>query len=440
MLTSLFRLLRKSVAIEENEVKAASMSFIFVFTLMAAYYILRPVRDALAGDWSDAEVSFLWTLNFFISTGLVALYGFAVSKMDFRKLVPSIYGFFALSFVAFYLGVRGSGDSVLVDKAFYVWVSVFALFHVSVFWSYMADTFNKEQAGRLFAMIAAGASVGAVVGPLISALFAKQLGIEDLMLIAAVMLLIPIPIIAYLARLKKTELGNEDLQSNVNQNNIGGNPLKGFREFFSNPYLLGIGVFIILYTGIGSFVYLEQKNLIAPYDMETRTTIFAYRDAALNAITYILAFFVTGRLVSRVGMPVALPLMPILVIAGMLILAFSPVLMVAVGLHIASKAGNYGLTRPAREMLFTQVSRESRFKTKPVVDIVAYRGGDVIMGWFFTGLTQGLNLGLAAVAGVGAVIAALWAFVGYLLGRAYEKKDAPEPDRQESVSDEAVAG
>ncbi len=417
------RLLQKTTTIKDNEVKATCLSFLFVFVLMAAYYILRPVRDALASDWTDAEVSFLWTLNFFISTGIVALYGIAVAKMPFRKLVPGIYTFFAASFVVFYLAVQGAQDAVLVDKAFYLWVSVFALFHVSVFWSFMADTFNKDQAGRLFATIAAGASLGAIVGPLISGAFAGRLGIENLMLIAAGMLLLPIPIILWLSRLKTTDLNNEALQIDSQAAKIGGNPFKGFKEFFTNPYLLGIGVFIILYTGIGSFVYLEQKNLLAPYDVETRTTIYGYRDAALNTLTYLLAFFVTGRLVSKLGMPITLPLIPIIIIAGMLILAFSPLLIVAVGLHIVSKAGNYGLTRPAREMLFTQVSRESRFKAKPVIDIVAYRGGDVIMGWFFTGLTQGLGLGLAAVAGVGAGIAALWAYVGYWLGRQYAQND-----------------
>lgn len=395
---------------------------------MAAYYVLRPVRDALASDWTDAEVSWLWTLNFFISTGFVALYGLIVSKVRFDRLVPSIYAFFALSFLLFYLVGKSANDAVLLDKSFYVWVSAFALFHVSVFWSFMADTFSKEQAGRIFGSLAAGASLGAIAGPLISGLFASSLGVENLMLIAAVMLLLPIPLILYLQQLKHGELGNHQLSVDEEQLKMGGNPFKGFKEFFTNPYLLAIGVFLILYTGIGSFVYLEQKNLLAEFDRDTRTMIYGYRDAVVNTVTFVLAFFVTGRLVSKMGMQVALPVIPILIILGMLILAFSPLLLVALGLHVVSKAGNYGLTRPAREMLFTQVSREDRFKAKPVIDIVAYRGGDVIMGWFFTGLTQGLGFGMAAVAGVGAVIAALWAMVGWFLGRTYERSAAAEAE------------
>jgi len=149
----LAKLMKMLAAIESNEIKATALSFLFVFILMAAYYLMRPLRDAMASDWTDAEVSWLWTLNFFISTILVALYGVAISRIPFKKLVPSVYAFFAASFVVFYLATLGSERPVLVDKSFYVWVSVFALFHVSVFWSFMADIFNKKQASRLFAII-----------------------------------------------------------------------------------------------------------------------------------------------------------------------------------------------------------------------------------------------------------------------------------------------
>ncbi|NND81734.1 MAG: MFS transporter [Gammaproteobacteria bacterium] len=405
-----------------NEVKAAVASFLFVFILMAAYYLLRPVRDAMASDWSDAEVSWLWTINFFISTAVVALYGLIVARIRFHRLVPVVYLFFAASFVVFHFGSSLSNNGVLIDKSFYVWISVFALFHVSVFWSFMADTFNSEQSHRLFSVIAAGASLGAIAGPLMSAELVKFMPVSNMILIAAGMLLIPIPLIALLGRLKSTELGNAGLVVTEQQASLGGNPLNGFKDFFSNPYLLGIGVFLILYTGIGSFIYLELKNLLADYTRAERATIYGYRDAITNSITFILAFFVTGRLVPRFGMPSALAVVPLIIMFGMLVLAFSPVLIMALGLWVVRSAGNYGLTRPAREMLFTRVSREDRFKTKPVIDIVAYRGGDVIMGWFFTGLTQGLGLGLAAVAIVGAGIAALWGMMGVYLGRRYQSR------------------
>lgn len=413
--------------LRDNEAKAAVASFLFVFILMAAYYLLRPMRDAMASDWSSAEITTLWTINFFISTAAVAVYGFIVSKVDFKRIVPGVYLFFAASFVAFYFLAGKSTDTVFIDKSFYVWISFFALFHVSVFWSFMADTYNKDQAGRLFSIFAAGASVGAIAGPAASAILVQVMGESPMILIAAIMLLLTIPLIGYLRNQKVTELGNANLALDTEKAKIGGNPFGGFKEFFTNPYLLGIGIFIILYTGIGSFAYLLQADLMEPFTREDRTSIYGVRDTIVNTITFVLGFFLTGRIVPKLGMPIALLILPVLMIFCMLVLAFSPILIVALGLWVVRSAGNYGLARPAREMLFTQVDQESRYKTKPVIDIVAYRGGDVIMGWFFTGLTQGLGLGITAIAIVGAGIAALWGVVGVYLGRIYEgSADTPE--------------
>jgi AAA family ATP:ADP antiporter len=420
--------LKTASNIEEREVKAVLSSFLFVVVLMSAYYILRPVRDAMASDWTDAEVSWLWTLNFFISTAVVAVYGIAVSRFRFRLLVPAMYGIFAASFVIFYVLGSASTDRTLIDKAFYVWVSVFSLFHISVFWSFMSDLFNKEQAGRLFSIIAAGASVGGLIGPSIPSFFSASLGTDNLMLIASVMLLIPIPIIFYLQSLKSTDLHNADLELTPPSEPIGGNPFAGFKMFFSNPYLLAIGLFIFLYTGISSFVYFELKNLLSELSRAERTAVWAQMDLVVNILSIATGLFATSRIVGRFGMPVTIALVPVMICIGLLILAVSPFLGAVVALQVIRRAGNYAVTRPAREMLFTRVDRETRFKAKPVIDIVAYRGGDMLMAWLFTGLTQGLGLGLAAVAVVGAGIAALWSLVGIYLGRWFERDDTENQD------------
>ena len=417
------RLLKRVSKIEAHEVNATLSSFLFVVILMSAYYILRPVRDAMASDWSDAEVSWLWTINFFISTAVVALYGVAVSRFRFQLLVPTVYGFFALTFVVFYVAASGTVDRILIDKAFYVWVSVFSLLHISVFWSFMSDLFNKEQAGRLFGIIAAGASVGGLIGPAIPSFFSESLGTDNLMLIASGMLLLPIPIIFYLQSLKSSELYNEDFISQNAPAKIGGNPFAGFKLFFSNPYLLAIALFIFLYTGISSFVYFELKNLLADFSRPERTAVWAQMDLAVNTLSIATGLFATGRIMSKFGMPVTIALVPVLICIGLIVIAISPVMAVVVGLQILRRAGNYAVTRPAREMLFTRVDRETRFKAKPVIDIVAYRGGDTIMAWLFTGLTQGLGLGLASVALVGAGIAALWTLLALYLGRWFERDD-----------------
>ena len=383
----------------------------------------------MASDWSDAEVSWLWTLNFFISTAAVALYGALVARFPLRLLVPSTYGIFALTFLFFYTVALSINDRTLIDKAFYVWVSVFSLFHISVFWSFMSELFNKEQAGRLFGIIAAGASVGGLVGPSIPSFFSAYLGTDTLLLLASALLLLPIPLIFYLQALKASDLGNKASAATTIPSRIGGNPFAGFTLFISNPYLLAIGLFILLYTGISSFVYFELKNLLAELNRAERTAIWAQMDLAVNVLSIAVGLFATGRLVGKFGMPVTIALIPVMICTGLIIVAISPFLGAVIALQVIRRAGNYAVTRPAREVLFTRVDRETRFKAKPVIDIVAYRGGDMLMAWAFTGLTQGLGLGLAAVAAVGAGIAALWAMVGIYLGRWFEQETHQAPDQ-----------
>jgi AAA family ATP:ADP antiporter len=409
--------------IEPHEQKATLLSFVFVFVLMAAYFILRPVRNAMASDWTDAELSQLWTATFVFSLIAVSVYGGIIPRVKFRWLVPGVYVFFALSFLAFYFGAT-AGDTrpPLINEAFYVWVSVFSLFHVSVFWSFMSDIYSRDQAPRLFAFIAAGSSIGAIVGPAITAVFADTLGTYNLMLMAAVLLLVPMPIIGTLSRLKVTELGNAEVQADLGKHvEIGKNPFAGFTLFFSNSMLFGIGLFIFLYVSMGTFVYFGLKNLMDTYDEATREQIWALIDLTVNSLAILTALFVTSRLATRFGLSKTLALVPAGLVVGFLIVAVAPILSVVVALEIARRAGNYAITRPGREMLFTIVNREMRFKAKPVIDIVVYRGGDALWAWLFTLLTTVVGLGMTGVALVGAGIAIAWAFVGNRLGRTYDR-------------------
>lgn len=416
------RFLKVASKVESNEIKAVFLSFSFVFTLMSSYYILRPIRDAMSSNWSDAELSTLFTATFVFSFVAVALYGAACSRIKIGRLVPGIYGIFALSFFGFYFTIQASPNTLIIDKAFFVWISVFSLFNVSVFWSFMADIFNKEQARRLFGFIASGSSIGALIGPLLALALVGSVGKGNLLLISAVLLFGPMIIIGWLERLKHTELHNEELNAEQDyQQTLGSNPLAGFMLFVRNPYLLGIGIFIFLYTAISTFVYFELKNLMVGLDESTRTQIWAGMDLTVNILTIGIAMFCTSRLATRFGLAVTLALVPVIIVAGLLVVAMAPMIWVVVGLQIVRRAGNYGITRPGREMLFTVVDRESRFKAKGVIDIVVYRGGDMITAWAFTGLTQGLGLGLGAVACVGTLIAGVWALVGRSLGRTYDQ-------------------
>lgn len=420
------RLLSLACEVETREVTATLASFVLILTLMGAYYLLRPVRDAMASNWSDAEVSWLWTFTFVFSTAAVSLYGAAVARIRLQYLVPGVYGCFALSFVLFYLAASGDTRNTLIDKAFYVWVSVFSLFHVSVFWSFMSDCFSRGQSKRLFGFIGAGASIGALGGPALVTVLAGTGGVEPLLLIAALMLVLTLPVIALLQRQQLKGLAQDFVSSGRDElATIGGNPFAGFAAFRDNRYLWGIALFLFLYTAISSFVYFELKNLLADYDEGRRVQIWAAMDLAVNTLTVLIAAFATGRMANHLGLPFTLASVPVAICGGMLLLAAAPAVAVVVVVQVVRRAGNYAISRPAREMLFTAVDRETRFKAKPVIDIVVYRGGDMLNAWAFTALTQGLGLGMAAIALIGAGIAACWGLTGIYLGRSFERQYSP---------------
>ena len=423
----LTRLVRAATRVEANELQATILSFVFVFVLMTAYFILRPVRDSLSSDWTDAQLSALWTSTFFISIFAVSIYGAVISRVRLRVIVPSVYAFFAATFVAFFVAGKMIGDSDLVNRAYYVWLSVFSLYHLSVFWTFMSGLYNREQAKRLFAIIAMGASAGAIVGPSIPTFFADKIGNLNLLLIAAMLLMLPIPLIFRLERLRISELGNEGVQADLSGDpKLNSNPFSGFMTFARNPYLLAIGLFIVLYVVMNTFIYFELRKMMGDFDREVRTQIWGSIDLAVNSIAFLIALFATGRLATRFGMPTTLALVPALMVGGWAIVALSPVLAVLAGLQIARRAGNYAITRPGREMLFTAVDADTRFKAKPVIDIVVYRGGDMMTAWFYTLLTTTFALGTAGIAAIAAVIAGIWAGAGVFLGRRYDHQDAQD--------------
>ena len=416
------KILKALTLVEPHEIRATVLSFLFVFTLFTAYFILRATRDSLASDWSRIDTSWLWTLTFFVAIAAVSLYGLIISRVRFSRVVPGAYLVFAMSFVGFYFGSQFVADATTVDKAFYVWLSVFSLFHASVFWSFMSGTFSKEQAPRLFAIIATGASTGGIVGPAIATFLTEEIGFKNLMLIAAGLLLVTIPIISRLKILKTTDLGNKDLTADLSEaKRLGKNPFAGFSIFIKNPYLVAIGVFILMYVAMSTFVYMEMREMLAGYERAERAEIYGLIDLVVNSLTIIIAFFGTGRLVTRFGMAATLAVIPVLMIASWLIVAAIPLIAVLYGLQVFRRAGNYAVTKPGREMLFTLVDDETRYKAKPVIDIVVYRGGDMATAWLHTALKEIFAFGLSGVAVVAAIIAALWAVSGVYLGRRYNE-------------------
>lgn len=406
--------------IQRQELTAVLLSFLFVFVLMTAYSILKPIRDALAADWGNVGLSVTWTVNFGLSLLAVAGYGAMLTYVRLRVMVPAFYVFFAATFFALFLFRTQSPDTVLINKGFYIWVSVFSLFNLSVFWSFMTDIFSKEQARRLFGVIAAGTTVGAITGPLVTASLVDSLGANGLLLVSATLLLAPVIIIPGLRHLQVTKLHVATEQNDASeQRAVGTNPFAGFSVLFTDRYLLGICVFILFYVTINTFVYFELQDLTREYSLEFRAKVWSGIELATNALTLVTAALITSRIVIRLGMQTALALMPVLVAAGILALVAAPVLLVLAVFQIARRVGNYAITRPSREMLFTVLDREARFKAKPVIDVVVYRGGDVLTAWVFTLLADVAGLKLTGIAFVIGGVAAAWAATAIWLGRTY---------------------
>ena len=419
-----------STRIKPNEIRATLLSFSFVFLLMTAYFILRPVRDAMSSDWTDTELSWLWTSTFFFSFIAVSLYGEIISRIKFNYVVPGVYVFFSISFFAFNFLSLILIDPGIINKIFYVWLSVFSLFHVSVFWSFISNIFSKEQAPRLFGFIASGASIGAILGPSVPILFANQVGTMNLLIIAGIILLIPVPLISWLEKIQFSELKNHKVNLDETKNTIKKDFLSGFSSLIKNPYLISISLFILFYVVMNTFIYFELRKLLIDFDRDARTQIWASIDLIVNVLAIVTAIFLTGRITTRFGMPTTLALIPVLMVLGWLVVAISPILLFLIGLQIIRRAGNYAITKPGREMLFTLVDNEARYKVKPVIDIVVYRGGDMLTAWFYTFLTATLGLGLSGVSIIAAAVASLWALTGLYLGKRYKIQRTAETQEE----------
>ena len=419
------RAITAATKVQPNELQATVLSFLWVFLAMCAWYVLRPVRDSLSSNWTNEQLSWLWTSTFFFSAVAVSLYGAIISRVRFKLIVPGVYIFFAMSFIGFYVaGATLSGNDI-VNRIYYVWTSVFGLFHLSVFWTFMSGLYNKEQAKRTFGVIAAGAATGAIAGPAFVIAFADDIGSLNMLFVSAVLLLLPIPIMARLDRLRSTRLGNDDGAADLlRDNRLGVNPFSGFTRFVSSPYLLWIGLFILLYVMMSTFLYFEIRNPLGDLEQVRRAQIWASIDLVVNSLAAVTALFATGRLAIRLGMPKTLGMVPVIMVIAWTFVALLPVALTVYAVQVIRRAGNYAITRPGREMLFTLVDNETRYKAKPVVDTVVYRGGDVVTAWFYTGMVGAFSLGLVGVAVMGAVIAVVWAAVGAILGRKFDRKDA----------------
>lgn len=412
------------IGAEPGELAGAAWSFAYFFFLLSGYYVLRPLRDEMGIAGGVQQLPWLFTGTFVAMLLAVPAFGALTARFRRRRFLPAVYYFFIVNILLFYLLFAAGMAPAYVARAFFIWTSVFNLFVISVFWSFMVDRYSSEQARRLFGFIAAGGSTGAIVGPLLTATLATRIGHVELLLVSALLLLAAVVCIHVLLRLP----GQRREQPGA-ERELGGSIWAGINAVVRQPYLAGIAGFIFLYTMLATFLYFTQANLVraAIEDSAQRTALFARIDLAVNALTIVTQLFVTHRVVRRLGVPLALAVIPLAMMVGFAALALAPLLTVLVMFQVVRRAGDYAITRPARELLFTVVGREAKYKAKNFLDTVVYRGGDALSGWSFAGL-QALGLGLTGIAWIGVPVAALWTALALRLGARHERLRDESPD------------
>lgn len=427
---ALIRRLARAVNAESGELPAVLAGFALFFCLFAGYFMLRPIREAMGITGGVSNLQWLFSATFVVMLLAVPLFAWLNSKVPRIQFIDWVYGFFCLNLLAFVLLFRLDHDSVWLARVFYVWISVYNLFVVSVAWSLMADVFDAAQARRLFAFIAAGASVGGLCGPLLSTLLVGYVGESGLMLMAAVLLGVAISLKRYLMGWREGRgAGRPGAQASESPRRpVAGNPFSGLTRLLRSRYLLGIGAFILLLTSVSTFLYFEQARLVAALfpDRAEQVRVFGVIDFVVQAGALSAQLFITGRLAQRLGVRVLLALVPALVSLGFIGLALAPTFAMLAGLMIVRRIGEYAFVRPGREMLFAPLDAESKYKVKNFIDTVVYRGGDALSGWAKAGLDM-LGQGTWLIAVVGAFCAALWGLLGWYLGG---RADAQAGERQ----------
>jgi AAA family ATP:ADP antiporter len=393
-----------------HELAALAWAFGYFFFLLCSYYLLRPVRDALAVGVGSQALQWLFTATFVAMLALVPVFGWLCSHFSRRTILPAVYAFFALNLLGFAIELN--------PFVFFVWLSVFNLFVVSVFWSFMSDVFDAGQAARLYGTIAAGGSCGAIAGPLIAAAIPQS---RILLLISAFLLLATIVCVAMLARWARAHPRAGDPPP---EQPIGGSILAGARAALTSPFLLAICGYLLCYTALSTALYFQQVEIVrdAVPDPAERTRLFASVDLTVNSLTLVLQLFAFSRLAPRLGPAGMLAVVPLLSVAGFLWLGATPTLAALIAFGVTRRIGEFAISKPAREALFTVVPREERYKAKNFIDTVVYRGGDALAGWLFAGVS----------AFIAAAVSLAWTALAFYLGarmKSWTRDDARSSQR-----------
>ena len=412
---------RKVGAVQPNEIRAVTLSILYFFFLFGSYSVLKPVRDAMGTVYGMHHLQELFTVTLVASLIFAPLYSGLATRVKLSRFLPWVYGFVALSILLFYgLFVSHEDQDRWVAAGFYVWVSTFNMLIISVFWSFMADLYSKTQAKRLFGLVATGGTIGGIVGPAAATWLATSIGNNNLLLVAAAGFAATALIVRSLATEKQRLLsaGAEAQPTSLDQR-LRGSAFDGFRLLAQSRYLLLIALFLLLMTWISTIVYFQLGELItkAFSSREERTQVYAMIDLIVNSCALLIQLFGTGRFIARFGVGAGLLINPIVMVIAFLAIAFSPVLMLLGAIQVVRRVAEYAVAKPTREMLFTVVDQESRYKAKNVIDTVVYRFGDFSSAWISAAI---LPYGVAGLAIFGVIASAVWFPIAYLLGARYE--------------------
>ena len=429
---------------EGSAVFASALSFFFILT---ALMVIRPARESLGMRRGIEAVRWLFIGTAVVTLAVNPIFALLVSRYRRIVFITATYVFFALSLVGFYLVLVGAPGAIgeVSGMVFFVWFSVFNLFSTMVFWALMADRFSLEQSKRLFGIISVGGTMGAIAGPWLASQLARPLGTAGLLPVAATSLGLAVVAAWTVTRLQPRSLdaaADSGAPREVDDRAIiGGSAWQGFRAALRSPYLLGISGYVLILTVISTFIYFTRLQMVAALgnDLDMRTSVFARIDLYTQLTTLVLQALVTGQLMKRLGVHITLALLPAMVSFGFVGLAISASLAALIVLQAAFSAMQRAIIRPARETLFTVVSREDKYKSKAFIDTFVYRVGDVV-GSQVEGLLRGLAMGLAGLVAVTVPLAIVWGVLGVWLGRAQQQRvsdgsmPARAPRREEAVA------
>ncbi len=403
------------------------------FLLLGGYYMLRSLREAFALEVGRDQIANLFYVTFFVMMAVLPVYWFVVARLPRRWLFPSIYSFVVALFSALAIGMTVYPGGRLLPAIYFVAVTSLNLFIVSVFWSVMVDAWRSASAKRLFGYIAAGGSAGAIAGPAFNALFVERLGPTPTILVACVLLLLATVLgrRAQLLEAQSEGMGNPRARLALP---VGGRAIDDLKRLFSSPYLLAIAGLIICGQVLGGFMYQEQAEYVeAAYaTLNERAALFARIDLSVNVLSLLFQTLVVGWVASRGGLRAALGLVPLLLIGSLVLLALIPIGAVLIATQVVRRAVDYGLFKPTREMLFTVLNPESKFKSKSLIDTLLQRGGDSV-GQLTYPLVAGF--GLAGVSWVLAAVSAVMLGVALWLGSVFGRAErASEAERASTES------